>query len=53
MATEATKKAHGQMSVAKGWMLENVPAQAVAEAARLEAELEQHRGADSTVRLPD
>jgi hypothetical protein len=41
------------ISMAKGWMLENVPAQAAAETARLEAELEQHRGADGTVRLPD
>jgi hypothetical protein len=39
--------------LAKGWMLENVPAQAGAEIARLEAELEQHRGADGTVRLPE
>jgi hypothetical protein len=41
------------IAMAKGWMLENVPAQAAAETARLEAELEQHRGPDGTVRLPD
>jgi hypothetical protein len=41
------------IAMARGWMLENVPAQAAAETARLEAELEQHRGPDGTVRLPD
>jgi hypothetical protein len=41
------------ISMARGWMLENVPAQADAETARLEAELEQRRGADGTVCLPD
>src|SRR5262245_47765721 len=41
------------IAMAKGWMEEHVPAQAAAETARLEAELEQHRGADGTVRLPD
>ncbi|HKB39038.1 MAG TPA: hypothetical protein VKD72_21540 [Gemmataceae bacterium] len=41
------------ISMARGWMLENVPAQAAAETARLEAELEQHRGPDGTIRLPD
>jgi hypothetical protein len=41
------------IAMAKGWMLENVPAQAVAETARLEAELEQQRGPDGVVRLPD
>jgi hypothetical protein len=41
------------IAMAKGWMEECVPAQAAAETARLEAELERHRGADGTVRLPD
>jgi hypothetical protein len=41
------------IAMARGWMLENVPAQAAAETARLEAELEQHRGADGSAHLPD
>jgi len=55
----ATDPAEGErlcrmvISMARGWMLENVAAQAAAETARLEAELEQHRDPDGTVRLPD
>jgi hypothetical protein len=41
------------ISMAKGWMEEHVPAAAAYMTARLEAELEQHRGPDGTVRLPD
>jgi hypothetical protein len=41
------------ISAAKGWMEEHVPAAAADMTARLEAELEQQRGADGTVRLPD
>jgi|GEM_PF-3368918 len=41
------------ISMARGWMLENVPAQAAAATARLEAELEQHRDPDGVVRLPE
>ena len=38
---------------AKGWVQTNLPSQAAAVAARLEAELEEHRSLDGTVRLPD
>jgi hypothetical protein len=41
------------ISMAKGWMEEHVPAAAADMNARLEAELEQHRGPDGTIRLPD
>jgi hypothetical protein len=41
------------ISMAKGWMEEYVPAAAADMTARLEAELEQQRGADGTVHLPD
>jgi hypothetical protein len=41
------------ISMARGWMEEHVPAAAADMTARLEAELEQHRGPDGTVRLPD
>jgi len=41
------------MDRANGWMQANRPAQAADFAARLEAELERHRGQDGTVRLPD
>jgi hypothetical protein len=39
--------------MAKGWMEEHVPAAATDVTARLKAELEQHRGPDGVVRLPD
>jgi len=41
------------VATAKSWMEENVPAAAAHMTARLAAELEQHRGPDGTVRLPD
>jgi hypothetical protein len=41
------------IGTAKSWMEEHVPAAAADMAARLEAELERHRGPDGTVRLPD
>jgi hypothetical protein len=41
------------IAMARGWMEEHVPAAAADMTARLEAELEQHRGPDGTVRLPD
>ena len=56
---EATGPGEGErlcryvIAMANGWMEEYVPAAAAGMTARLEAELEQHRGADGTVRLPD
>jgi hypothetical protein len=41
------------IATAKSWMEENVPAAAAHMTARLEAELEQHRRPDGTIRLPD
>jgi hypothetical protein len=41
------------IAMAKDWMEEHVPAAAADMTARLEAQLEQHRGADGTVHLPD
>jgi hypothetical protein len=41
------------IAMARGWMEEHVPAAAADMTARLEAELEQHRGPNGTVRLPD
>ncbi|HKB02943.1 MAG TPA: hypothetical protein VKD90_12030 [Gemmataceae bacterium] len=41
------------MEQAIGWVAANLPAQAADVAARLEAELEQHREPDGTIRLPD
>jgi hypothetical protein len=52
-SAEGERLCRSVIAMAKGWMEEYVPAQAAAETARLEAELEQHRGADGTVHLPD
>ena len=41
------------MDQANFWVETNLPSQAAAVAARLEAELERHRDPDGTVRLPD
>jgi hypothetical protein len=50
---EGERLCRSVIAMAKGWMEEYVPAQAAAETARLEAELEQQRDTDGTVRLPD
>jgi hypothetical protein len=41
------------MARAHGWVAENLPEAAALVAARLKAELEQLRGPDGVVRLPD
>jgi hypothetical protein len=41
------------MAIAEGYLNEYLPEQAGDVAARLQAELEQHRGPDGVVRLPD
>jgi hypothetical protein len=51
--TEGERLCRMVMEKANGWVKATLPSQATAMAARLEAELEHHRGPDGTVCLPD
>jgi hypothetical protein len=50
---EAERLCRVVMDMANDWLEVNLPALAADATARLKAELEEHRGQDGTVRLPD